>query len=494
MRSVITFVVTIVTTFTLAQNPNTIFTKEFETEQLQADFNLFRLALEKIHPGLYRYNTQAQMDSIFNSVARSIANPMSFREFYKLLAGINAQVRCQHTAIAPRQKHMEDIEKYAKMFPYEIMWNFNPLKAYAFSDLTLPNEGGIKPATEILSINGRPVKAVYDTLIKYLFADGYNVTSKRVRMVPMDFQHWYYLLIDRPETFTMEFLIDGRSVTKSVHAITIDEYRQSVKRYIKSKDPDVRRLVTHYRPTWKLRPYRLEFAKGSIAILTLKEFGPLDFIHESFESIKKKEIKNLIIDVRDNPGGWDNQGFTLFSYLINKPTYYYDSIYSTASDINFLLRHTEKDTAWWETTEPLLEKHGSRLGISRTPENGFLQQPQKNRFSGKVYVLMNGKSMSTTAEFTAAAHYNKLATFIGEESGGAYCGGNGGDFATVMLPYTGLSLHLPLSKYVMAISSSLCNGQGTIPHYQISKTTKDWMDLRDPQMEFALDLIVKEKP
>jgi hypothetical protein len=107
---------------------------------------------------------------------------------------------------------------------------------------------------------------------------------------------------------------------------------------------------------------------------------------------------------------------------------------------------------------------------------------------------MNGKSMSTTAEFTAATHYNKLATFIGEESGGAYCGGNGGDFATLTLPHTGLSLHLPLSKYIMAIPSSLCNGQGTIPHYQFNKKTKDWLDLRDPQMEFALGLIAKEKP
>ena len=148
-----------------------------------------------------------------------------------------------------------------------------------------------------------------------------------------------------------------------------------------------------------------------------------------------------------------NQGSTLFSYLIDKPTYYFDSIYTTASDVDFLLRYTDKDTAWWKAAEPLLEKHDGKLGILRLPENGFLQQPQKNRFTGKVYVLMDGKSMSTTAEFTAATHYNKLATFIGEESGGAYCGGNGGDFANVTLPHTGLGLHLPLSKYVMAIPS-----------------------------------------
>jgi hypothetical protein len=46
----------------------------------------------------------------------------------------------------------------------------------------------------------------------------------------------------------------------------------------------------------------------------------------------------------------------------------------------------------------------------------------------------------------------------------------------------------------MAIPSSICNGHGTIPHYQISKTTKNWLELCDAQMEFALGLIAKEKP
>lgn len=491
MRLIIALVLTLGNVLTWAQAPHSIFTKEIPPEHLEADFRLFRNALEKIHPALYRYTSRGQMDSIFAFAGKRINKSMRYQEFYKLLAGINSQVRCQHTAIAPGKKDMDNITKHAKMFPYEMMWDFDSLKAYAFSDLT--HEGGIKPATEILSINGHPVKVVYDTLIKYLFADGYNITSKQVRMVPTDFQFWYYLFMERPEEFTMEFLVKGSPFKKTVSAISLDEYGQNARRYIKSKAPEVRRLIKHYSAQWKLSPYRLEFGDNATAILTLNQFGPLDFIHKSFQTIKNKEIKNLIIDVRRNGGGWDNQGFTLFSYLIEKPTYYFDSIYTTASDINFLLRYTDKDTAWWKATEPLLEKYDGKLSVLRLPENGFLQQPQQNRFTGKVYVLMDGKSMSTTAEFTAAAHYNKLATFIGEESGGAYCGGNGGDFASVTLPHTGLSLTIPLSKYVMAIPSGLCKGQGTLPHHRVTKKTKDWLDLHDPQMEFALKLIAGEK-
>lgn len=467
-----------------------LFTRKFTPAQLQEDFSLFRKSLEKIHPGLYRYTARSTMDSIFNAASDKLAGPMEYKDFYKLLAMVNALIRCQHTAVAPSlDGDLKRISKYGKMFPYEILWDFDPIKAYVFSDVS--NEGGIKPATEILKINGQPVRTVYDTLMKHLFADGYNITSKQVRLKPFDFQHWYYLLIDRPDTFEMEFLINGTIVKKNVAALTIDGYLRNAKKYRQSNDPDIKRLVRYYMKRQKLKPFRLEFLNNATALLTLKEFGSLEFFEESFKKLKDKKIANLIIDVRDNGGGWDDFGFKLFSYLIKKPTRYYDSLYTSITDIDFLLKYTDKDSAWLKASEQLWWKDGKPLPSS-VSEGLSLQQPQPNRFEGNVFVLMNGKSMSTTAEFTAATHYNKLATFIGEESGGAYEGGNGADFAVVTLPHSHLSINIPLAKYVMATSTKNFNGRGTMPDYQISKTVKDWYELRDPQLEFALELIKKK--
>jgi hypothetical protein len=54
--------------------------------------------------------------------------------------------------------------------------------------------------------------------------------------------------------------------------------------------------------------------------------------------------------------------------------------------------------------------------------------------TGNLYFLINGGSASTTAEFTAVAHSNKLGIFIDTETGGAYEGGNGGSFLHFKLP------------------------------------------------------------
>lgn len=468
----------------------TLFTKQFSPAQLQADFALYRTSLEKIHPGLYRYTNRIKMDSIFDKARRCLDRPMAYKDFYKLLAQVNSQIRCQHTAVAPKGEDLERISKYGKMFPYEIMWDFDPVKAYVFSDVS--NEGGIKPATEILKINGMPIQAVYDTLMKYLFADGYNLTSKHVRLIPFDFQHWYYFFIERRDNFEMEFLVNGERVKKNVAALTIDEYSENGKKYRKSKDPELKRLMKYYVPKQRLKPFRLEILNKTTALLTLKEYGSLEFIENSFKKIKSKKIRNLIIDVRNNGGGWDDFGFKLFSYLISKPTRYYDSLKTSITDIDFLLKYTDKDSAWLKESAPLWWKDSKPLPNSVSEGLSF-QQPQKNRFEGNVYVLMNGKSMSTTAEFTAATHYNKLATFIGEESGGAYEGGNGADFATVTLPNTQLSVNIPLAKYVMATKPQKFKGRGTPPHYEVQKTVKDWVDLRDPQLERAMELINDKK-
>ena len=40
------------------------FDQTFKAQELQSDFEILRTGLEKIHPGLYRYNTKDYMDSV----------------------------------------------------------------------------------------------------------------------------------------------------------------------------------------------------------------------------------------------------------------------------------------------------------------------------------------------------------------------------------------------------------------------------------------------
>src|SRR5215210_7293731 len=76
----------------------------------------------------------------------------------------------------------------------------------------------------------------------------------------------------------------------------------------------------------------------------------------------------------------------------------------------------------------------------------------KPTFTGKVFILINGGSFSTTSEFLSQAHFHKRATFIGEESAGGYYGNSSGFMPVVTLPNTKLAVRVPLMTYYMAVS------------------------------------------
>jgi C-terminal processing protease CtpA/Prc len=122
-----------------------------------------------------------------------------------------------------------------------------------------------------------------------------------------------------------------------------------------------------------------------------------------------------------------------------------------------------------------------------------LQYAKPNRFTGKIYFLVNGGSGSTTSEFLAVAHSNHLGIFIGGETGGAYEGDNGGSFLHFQLPNSAISVGTPLLYYNNAVKTPAQNGRGVIPDYKVTLTKEDLLNARDTQLEFTLDLIRKGK-
>ena len=61
-------------------------------------------------------------------------------------------------------------------------------------------------------------------------------------------------------------------------------------------------------------------------------------------------------------------------------------------------------------------------------------RPSFPQFSGSVYILINGGTYSTGADFVSLMKSYQLATFIGDEAGGAYYGNTSGYLITVKLP------------------------------------------------------------
>jgi C-terminal processing protease CtpA/Prc len=117
------------------------------------------------------------------------------------------------------------------------------------------------------------------------------------------------------------------------------------------------------------------------------------------------------------------------------------------------------------------------------------QTPSPLRFAGKPVVLIDGNSFSATAEFAAVVYYHDRATFVGEETGGAYYGNNAGDALKLTLPHTRLRVHIPIRRYVMAVSDCAAPSRGILPDYEVTPTIEDILTGRDSVMAFAVSHI-----
>ena len=95
------------------------------------------------------------------------------------------------------------------------------------------------------------------------------------------------------------------------------------------------------------------------------------------------------------------------------------------------------------------------------------QKPAKNRFAGKVYILADGGSFSTTADFVSIARNSGAATVIGQETGGGACGNTSGNNKSITLSNSGIKVQIQMWGYSSAINKDLPCGHGVMPDYKV---------------------------
>lgn len=120
------------------------------------------------------------------------------------------------------------------------------------------------------------------------------------------------------------------------------------------------------------------------------------------------------------------------------------------------------------------------------------QSPSKMNFKVNTYLLTNGLCLSSCADFTAVLSYNQKALLIGQETGGGYQGNTSGMLSKATIP-TGLIITIPLQKYTNAVDLNKNFGRGTIPDHKITTTFENWINKRDVELDYTIELINKRK-
>ncbi|HJT82056.1 MAG TPA: S41 family peptidase [Chthoniobacterales bacterium] len=456
----------------------------FQPNDLKSDLALVRSALEEAHPDLYRYTEKAELDRAWDRAAAGLDHPMTALEFYNHVAPVLALVKDGHLGWS----HSAEVTAYLDEIPVlPLGVRLLGRRPMVFRDLS--NSGPSLAGFEIVSVNGTPAAKLVEEMWSRQMGDG-DVVSSRGNGVGAGFVRQLVSVCNLRPPYEVVFHRSqaDRSETRRFDG-RLPADLTSFWRMLWPNDPEMRKE----RP-----PAELEFLDdGRIARMRVPSFGGSaadakrrdlrGFFADAFVQIKTKQTQALIIDVRDNGGGEDEAGQILASYLIDKPFRYYRDLTVRGTSFKFADYISSPDPI---PAEMISKGEDDRLHLTGHPNLG-MKTPREPGFSGKLFLLINGGSFSTTGEFLSIIRSKRPATFIGAEAGAGFSGNNSGFEPAITLPATKLILRIPLVGYYLDVSTNYPSRRGVLPDNAVRYSIDEMIAGTDKELELALSLARK---
>lgn len=450
--------------------------------EAEADYRQLASSIKEIYPSLDDFMTESVFDNFVSQEISKIPQTISLVDFANVIKRFNNKIHDSHI-----------------WFNYDI--NTSVHKELQLSPLwfgKIGNKMRVINATEeykkyigreIKSINGKGVDILYKEFIptKLTCYDA-NVKSALDKDMVVNMA-WQYFRMDKDSrkggktTFTFA---DGEELSIPL----ADRSIQS--RYDKTILGNLYKSVGAITPkgNWEYKYINDKTTCISLHNFTLME-TEVDDLLKFLEEVENKGCENLIIDLRNNRGGSMDLVTTITEAVMTEPII-------TKGGYSKVNAHTFKTpTLNMVAGEPIFEDYKSIPG-----RKGFYQinkkdtQPQnqvKQKYTGRIYVIINENTASAGALFAGIMKRNKRGYIIGRETMTAYHVMNAAKFATIQLSNSRFQYQIPICRIVWDehIDEDFPYGRGVIPHMEIPFTMEEVTQNGDMLYTKTLEIIDK---
>jgi len=418
-------------------------------EKIKEDLNELKLLLRSNHPNAQSHDFEEQFDAQLATL--TIKSSSTMQEAYQLFSSFLPLLEDGHTTLN-RSKGTWSSCLRKPYFP--LLVHLHGTDLFLIKNLKTPGDTLLTQGSKLKSINGIPTQQLITEMISYLTRDGNNLNYP-IWIINNFFYYYYAEFYGCEASYNFEFenkqgQIENVRINGVSGNMYIIEQEGKKKTGVNLSLEGNTGLLSIY--SWSNKIVRQEFNQK------LKQE-----LKTSFERIINSKIDHLIIDLRDNQGGNINQSILALSYLLNQP-------YQLAISAKRIVRK---------------ELNGAkRIPITK------MNRPRNKRFTGQIYVLINGGCFSNSILFCNALRKHNRAVFIGEETGGStytLC------FETKQFSLTNskILVKIPTIKAILQSSEGDIS-HGVLPDYEVKPSIEDLIQLKDPVMQFTIDLINKQ--
>jgi len=453
--------------------------KKFTSEKLIEDLNYLFDNLESIHPDLYYFTHQSNIDSLKLEVLKELDKPITRLDFARKVIPLVVALGDGHTSLRfPSEERNDYLDKDGGIFPFDVMIRENSLLiASNWSD-----DESIEVFSEILSINGVSSEKILETMRQYISAELDHFRDVRIERA---FRFYLWAIFGFEDDYVLKLKDDGNMKTAEVTGITREELRA-----FQQMDEEP-------------KPY-------SFYTLEDNEIGVIDFqrmidpgkfglfLDSVFTVINDKDIQHLIVDIRQNGGGSSLLANMLCDYITDNP-------YKMTTQMDIKLskktkqqyrQHFRNQIKWYKRPlfyimspfrNDLRMIFFSKPGTIVTYEQTDKTEPKdiELKFTGDTYLLTSHFTFSSANMLAAAFKEYEMGMIFGEETGGVLKAF--GDIIHFQLPNTKLSAYCSHKTFVHPGYDG--EVRGVIPDIKIKPSTEDIINERDVVIEYIIDLI-----
>src|ERR1043165_91720 len=294
-------------------------------QQLREDLHRLRFTLERAHPNLYRYTPKPRMDALFDSIAAGLRRPTTDLDFYRRLVPLTDAIRDSHTSLQlPADLRRYFANSARRVFPLDLYFAHD---GRVLVEADLSDRPQVAPGSELLSIDGRPIADVVQALAAAITIDGFAPDTRAARLGRL---FWFYY--------------EAAFGTPGHHRVVVRDPGQGRRRTLLVQGVSPTRLSERdgRESGGGLAAQRLDLPGDAIAVITLNEMSDPatgTFLRNAFARIAEAGVRDLVIDLRNCPGGADRFNNQLFSYLIDAPFRFYrnrDFIATSYDDLRYV--------------------------------------------------------------------------------------------------------------------------------------------------------------
>lgn len=449
-------------------------------ETVSADFTALYDTLQASHFNLYARRSKAEYDRLFRDMQAGIKAPMTRAEAIAMYQRFMAHGRIAHARIdSASEAYATYQSKGGAAFPIGIRMQGGRM-------FIARNRSGLadeRAGDEIVSINGEPAVRWRDCAGQIISADTPYMLGA---MLEWDFPRVVWTRLGSVPAFTLRLRRPGSAdLTVEVPARTADEMKAAEATLppqlaLSWTKREVRMLGNGIA---YLRPGPTYNAEGDEAHM-YDNSGFRLFIDKAFTDFRAAGATQLLIDLRDNPGGDNSFSDLVIAWFADRPFRFNSKFQIKVSPATVASNAARLTAAGNDPTGISAEMAAAFKGVTPGTIIDFpipeAQPRAGDRFTGRVHALINRHSYSNTVAMAATIQDYRFGIIMGEETS---------DLATTYgameqfkLPGTGISIGYPKALIVRPNGSMA--DRGVVPDTAIATPITESPD--DPVLEAAI--------